>query len=40
MLNQSIVLEIKEQGVIEHIFNQFKTKDHHEVVLAYLNQAD
>ena len=31
---------INEQGVIEHVFNKFKTKDHHEVVLAYLNQAD
>lgn len=31
---------INEHGVIEHVFNKFKTKDHHEVVLAYLNQAD
>ncbi|ANS84796.1 Peroxiredoxin [Vibrio scophthalmi] len=31
---------INEQGVIKHVFNKFKTKDHHEVVLAYLNQAD
>ncbi|EGU44966.1 thioredoxin-dependent thiol peroxidase [Vibrio ichthyoenteri ATCC 700023] len=31
---------INEQGVIEHVFNKFKTKDHHKVVLAYLNQAD
>ncbi|MFA0026422.1 thioredoxin-dependent thiol peroxidase, partial [Vibrio sp. 10N.261.49.A5] len=22
---------------IEHVFNKFKTKDHHEVVLDYLN---
>ncbi|UIP28564.1 thioredoxin-dependent thiol peroxidase [Photobacterium sp. TLY01] len=28
---------INEDGVIEHVFNKFKTKDHHEVVLAYLN---
>ncbi|MBU2892831.1 thioredoxin-dependent thiol peroxidase [Colwellia sp. D2M02] len=28
---------IDEQGNLEHIFNKFKTKDHHEVVLAYLN---
>jgi peroxiredoxin Q/BCP len=28
---------IDEQGNIEHIFNKFKTKDHHEVVLNYLN---
>jgi len=30
---------IDEQGVIEHVFNKFKTKTHHEVVLDYLNQA-
>ncbi|MGF1763665.1 thioredoxin-dependent thiol peroxidase [Aliivibrio kagoshimensis] len=29
---------INEQGVIEHVFNKFKTKTHHEVVLDYLNQ--
>lgn len=28
---------IDENGVIEHVFNKFKTKDHHEVVLSYLN---
>lgn len=28
---------IDEQGNLEHIFNKFKTKDHHEVVLNYLN---
>jgi peroxiredoxin Q/BCP len=28
---------IDEQGTIKHVFNQFKTKDHHEVVLDYLN---
>jgi peroxiredoxin Q/BCP len=28
---------IDEQGVIEHVFNKFKTKDHHQVVLDYLN---
>ncbi|QBG34786.1 thioredoxin-dependent thiol peroxidase [Litorilituus sediminis] len=27
---------VDEQGNIEHIFNKFKTKDHHEVVLDYL----
>ncbi|EFP97968.1 thioredoxin-dependent thiol peroxidase [Vibrio caribbeanicus] len=27
---------IDEQGVIEHVFDKFKTKDHHEVVLDYL----
>ncbi|GAM62024.1 thiol peroxidase [Vibrio ishigakensis] len=29
---------IDENGVIEHVFNKFKTKTHHEVVLDYLNQ--
>lgn len=29
---------IDENGVIEHVFNKFKTKDHHEVVLNYLNE--
>jgi thioredoxin-dependent peroxiredoxin len=28
---------INEEGVIEHVFDKFKTKDHHEVVLDYLN---
>ncbi|MGR6834854.1 thioredoxin-dependent thiol peroxidase [Aliivibrio wodanis] len=28
---------INEEGVIEHVFNKFKTKTHHEVVLNYLN---
>lgn len=27
---------INEQGVVEHVFDKFKTKDHHEVVLNYL----
>ena len=27
---------IDENGNLEHIFNKFKTKDHHEVVLDYL----
>ncbi|WP_339388348.1 thioredoxin-dependent thiol peroxidase [Vibrio caribbeanicus] len=30
---------IDEQGVIEHVFDKFKTKDHHEVVLNYLNDG-
>ncbi|WP_419208804.1 thioredoxin-dependent thiol peroxidase [Photobacterium leiognathi subsp. mandapamensis] len=29
---------IDENGTIEHVFNKFKTKDHHQVVLDYLNQ--
>ncbi len=29
---------IDEQGQIEHVFNKFKTKEHHQVVLDYLNQ--
>ena len=28
---------VDENGVIEHVFNKFKTKDHHTVVLDYLN---
>ncbi len=28
---------IDEAGNIEHVFDKFKTKDHHEVVLNYLN---
>lgn len=28
---------IDEQGNIEHVFNKFKTKDHDQVVLNYLN---
>ncbi|MDG1122851.1 MAG: thioredoxin-dependent thiol peroxidase [Glaciecola sp.] len=28
---------IDEQGNLEHVFDKFKTKDHHEVVLDYLN---
>ncbi|MFQ6372366.1 thioredoxin-dependent thiol peroxidase [Shewanella sp. YIC-542] len=28
---------IDQSGHIEHVFNKFKTKDHHEVVLDYLN---
>jgi peroxiredoxin Q/BCP len=27
---------VSEEGVIEHIFDKFKTKDHHEVILDYL----
>ncbi|WP_434137165.1 thioredoxin-dependent thiol peroxidase [Photobacterium leiognathi] len=29
---------IDENGTIEHVFNKFKTKEHHQVVLDYLNQ--
>ncbi|MFA0706881.1 redoxin domain-containing protein, partial [Vibrio sp. 10N.222.48.A3] len=28
---------IDEEGQIEHVFNKFKTKTHHEVVLDYFN---
>ncbi len=28
---------VDENGVIEHVFTKFKTKDHHQVVLDYLN---
>jgi len=27
---------INEQGIIEHVFDKFKTTDHHQVVLDYL----
>lgn len=27
---------IDENGTVEHVFNKFKTKDHHQVVLDYL----
>ncbi|RJG49093.1 thioredoxin-dependent thiol peroxidase [Motilimonas pumila] len=30
---------INEEGVIEHVFNKFKTKEHHQVVMDYLDQA-
>lgn len=33
-----ITFLIDENGTIEHVFNKFKTKDHHEVVLAYFNK--
>lgn len=29
---------IDEQGKVEHVFDKFKTKDHHQVVLDYLQQ--
>ncbi len=29
---------IDENGEVEKVFNKFKTKDHHQVVLDYLNQ--
>ena len=28
---------IDEEGKVEHVFNKFKTKDHHQVVLDYLS---
>lgn len=31
---------INEVGVIEHVFDKFKTKTHHEVVLDYLLQGN
>jgi peroxiredoxin Q/BCP len=31
-----ITFLVNENGYIEHVFNKFKTKNHHEVVLAYL----
>ena len=35
---QRISFLIDEEGQIEHVFNKFKTKTHHEVVLEYFNQ--
>jgi peroxiredoxin Q/BCP len=29
---------VDEQGNLENIFDKFKTKDHHEVVLNYLQK--
>lgn len=29
---------INEDGQVEHVFDKFKTKDHHQVVLDYLNR--
>lgn len=29
---------VDEQGNLAHVFNKFKTKDHHEVVLNYLTE--
>jgi len=31
---------IDEKGNVEHIFNKFKTKDHHEVVLNHLTSSN
>lgn len=28
---------IDEKGVVEHVFDKFKTKDHHQVILDHLN---
>ncbi len=28
---------VDENGMVEHVFNKFKTKNHHEVVLDHLN---
>jgi peroxiredoxin Q/BCP len=33
-----ITFLINGDGKIEHVFDKFKTKNHHEVVLAYLEQ--
>jgi peroxiredoxin Q/BCP len=33
-----ITFLINESGNIEHVFDKFKTKNHHEVVLAYLEK--
>ena len=28
---------IDENGIVEHVFDKFKTKDHHQVIVDYLN---
>jgi peroxiredoxin Q/BCP len=33
-----ITFLINENGDIEHVFDKFKTKNHHEVILAYLQK--
>jgi peroxiredoxin Q/BCP len=33
-----ITFLINENGKIEYVFDKFKTKDHHEVILAYLQK--
>jgi peroxiredoxin Q/BCP len=30
---------IDENGIVEHVFDKFKTKDHHQVVLNYLQAS-
>lgn len=30
---------VGQDGQVSHVFNKFKTKDHHQVVLEHLNQA-
>jgi peroxiredoxin Q/BCP len=30
---------VNEEGIIEHVFDKFKTKDHHQVVLDYLQSV-
>lgn len=32
-----ITFLINEEGIVEHVFDKFKTKDHHQVVLDHLN---
>ena len=34
-----ITFLVNENGEIEHVFDKFKTKDHHEVVLAYIKKS-
>jgi peroxiredoxin Q/BCP len=34
-----ITFLIDENGKIEHVFDKFKTKDHHEVVLAHIKKS-
>ncbi|WJG11147.1 thioredoxin-dependent thiol peroxidase [Aliiglaciecola sp. LCG003] len=34
-----ITFLIDEKGIVEHVFDKFKTKDHHQVILDYLAQS-
>lgn len=31
---------INEEGIVEHVFNKFKTKNHHEVILDYFSNEN
>ena len=35
-----ITFLIDEEGIVEQVFNKFKTKEHHLVILNYLNNGE